>query len=61
MTMEDKNQTQINSLPDLSEQEIETRYTDSSGITLKKLRFGLWFVERKEKFKKAFIIFIIAL
>ena len=58
--MEDKDQAQINSLPDLSEQEIETRYTDSSGITLKKLRFGLWFVERKEKFKKAFIIFVVA-
>lgn len=57
--MDSDKTTKNTGLPEMSELEIENRYNDPAGMTLKKLRLGLWFVERKEKFKKALFIFLI--
>ncbi len=48
--MDTKNQKQI--------EEIERKYQDPHGVSIKKLNFGLWYIEHKDLMRKAFLIFL---
>lgn len=43
----------------INDEKLEKQYHDQEGLSLKRLKIGLWFIERREKIKKITIGFLI--